>query len=233
MSKLEQIKHLLSRCTPAQREEIFHHLREEVAIHPLEAQLHAKAEIILEAIQRAGGLTLRMIRGVIAEAAFGVEVVERLWGWEQLPVSGDPPYDFRLRDRKGDVRVQVKLQRSKEGRPMQAREAYRSFPADMFVVETQKTRKGTKGKNGKTTRPYRFGEFDLLAVAMYPSIKRWDAFLYTVADWLLPGRSDPAEILKFQPVATAPNEDWTDDFHVAIDWFRANEKKTILAKPAP
>src|SRR6266542_876906 len=116
MSTIKQIKHLLSRCTPAQREEVFHHLRQEFPLHPREVELHAKAEIILEAIQRAGGLTLRMIRGVIAEAAFGVEVVERLQGWEQVALSGDPPYDFRLRDLKGDVRVQVKLQRSKEGR---------------------------------------------------------------------------------------------------------------------
>jgi hypothetical protein len=191
--------------------------------------LHARAEIILEAIQRAGGLTLRMIRGVIAEAAFGVEVVERLRGWEKVPVSGDPAYDFRLRDHAGDVRVQVKLQRSKEGRPMRANEAYRSFPADLYVVETQRTRRGTKGKNGKATRPYRFGEFDLLAVAMYPSTRRWDVFLYTAADWLLPGRNDPSEILKFQPVAQAPNDDWTDDFDAAVGWLRSGGKKTIRA----
>src|SRR5262249_18382871 len=135
MNNTEHIKQLLSRCTPAQREEVFRHLRQEFTLHPLETQLHAKAEIILEAIHRAGGLTLRMILGVIAEAAFGVEVVERLQHWQDLPVAGDPAYDFRLRDRKGEVRVQVKLQRSKEGRPMLANEAYRSFPTDMYVVE--------------------------------------------------------------------------------------------------
>ena len=69
-----------------------------------------------------------------------------------------------------------------------------------------------KGRGG-STRPYRFGEFDLLAVAMYPSTHEWNTFMYTVADWLLPGRTDPSEILKFQPVATLPNDDWTSDFH--------------------
>jgi len=230
MSHLEQIKQLLSRCSPAQREEVFRHLRQEFSLHPLEAELHAKAEIILEAIQRAGGLTLRMIRGVIAEAAFEVEVVERLKGWRKAPRSGDLPYDFLLRDRKGDVRVQVKLQRSKEGRPMRANEAYRSFPADLYVVETQKTRRGTERATGSTTRPYRFGEFDLLAVATYPSTNRWDTFLYTVAAWLLPGRTASAEILKFQPVATSPNEDWTDDFHTVVEWFRSGENKRIRAE---
>jgi hypothetical protein len=70
MSNLEEIKHLLSLCDPTERNELFQQLRREFSIHPLEQALHAKAEIILEAIQRAGSLTLRMIRGVIAEAAF-------------------------------------------------------------------------------------------------------------------------------------------------------------------
>jgi len=227
MNHTEQIKVLLNLCTPTQREEVFRHLRQEFSIHPLEAQLHTKAEIILEAIQRVGGLTLRMMRGVIAEAAFEVEVVERLRGWRKIQQSGDLPYDFLLSDRTGEVRVQVKLQRSKQNRPMRANEAYRSFPADMFVVETQKTRKGEMRKTGGSTRPYRFGEFDLLAVAMYPSTTRWDKFMYTVADWLLPGRTDATEILKFQPVATAPNDDWTDGFRTAVRWLRSREKKTI------
>jgi hypothetical protein len=172
MSDVARIRQLLPRCSPAQREEVFRLLRQEFTLHPLEEQLHAKAEIILEAIHRAGGLTLRMIRGVIAQAAFEVEVVERLRGWRQVPRTGDPPYDFDLRDRRGDVRVQVKLQRSKENRPMRAGEAARSFPDDMYVVETQTTRGGVARKTGSPTRPYRFGEFDLLAVAMYPSCDR-------------------------------------------------------------
>jgi hypothetical protein len=227
MSDTDQIKHLLRRCSAAQREEVFRHLRQEFAIHPLEAELHTKAEIILEAIRRAGGLTLRMMRGVLAEAAFEVEVVERLKGWRNIPRAGDLPYDFLLKDKKREVRVQVKLQRSKAGRPMRAKEAARSFPADLYVVETQKTRRGTARKTGSATRPYRFGEFDLLAVAMYPSTSRWDSFMYTAANWLLPGKTDAAEILKYQPVSGTPNEDWTDTFSTAVDWLRSGESKKI------
>ena len=98
------------------------------------------------------------------------------------------------------------------------------------IQETQKTRRGTKGKTGSATRPYRFGEFDLLAVATYPSTERWDTFLYTVADWLIAGRADPAEILKFQPVSVTANDDWTDDFHTAVAWLRSGTKKTIRAE---
>jgi hypothetical protein len=84
------------------------------------------------------------------------------------------------------------------------------------VVETQKTRAGRQRNTGGSTRPYRFGEFDLLAVAMQPSTGRWDSFMYTVADWLIPSRADPAEILNFQPVAAVVNEDWTDNFREVI-----------------
>jgi hypothetical protein len=97
MADTEQIKRLLSLCSPAQRQEIFRYLREEFPIHPLEVELNTEAEIILEAIQRSGELTLRMIRGVIAEASFEIEVVKHLEGWRNVTPPGDLPYDFLLR----------------------------------------------------------------------------------------------------------------------------------------
>ncbi len=84
MTETEHIKRLLRECTPAQRQEILSYLRAEFPIHPLEAQLNTEAEVILEAIQRGGVLTLRMIRGVTAEAAFGVDVVKNLSGWADM-----------------------------------------------------------------------------------------------------------------------------------------------------
>ena len=56
MNEVEQIKHLLSRCTQDQRRELFRYLREEFPIHPIEARLNTQAEVILEAIARAGDL---------------------------------------------------------------------------------------------------------------------------------------------------------------------------------
>jgi hypothetical protein len=220
---------MLGQCTAGQRREILRYLRQEFPIHPLEARLNTEAEVILEAIQRAGGLTLRMMRGVIAQAAFEVEVVERLPGWRSTTPTGNLPYDFRLEDNTGTVRVQVKLQRSKQNRPMRANEANRSFSADMYVVETQKTRAGTDKKTGGSTRPYRFGEFNLLAVALHPSTNRWQDFLYTVGSWLLPRPETPSEILKFQPVPISPNDDWTDRYEIAVEWFRSAVQKTNRA----
>jgi hypothetical protein len=226
MTDAQHLESILQGCTREQRAELFRMLREEFSIHPLEEQLHAKAEVILEAIQLAPEITLRMLRGVIAEAAFHVEVAERLQGWrasERAP--GSFSYDSILSDGNGDVRVQVKLQRSKQGRPMHANEGFRFLPSDMYLVETQKTRKGEK--KGGSTRPYRFGEFDVLAVATYPSTKRWGSFMFTVGSWLLPNPADATEILKYQPVAMSPNNDWTDDFRTAAAWFRSGQRKTI------
>jgi hypothetical protein len=226
MNDVNTILSLLGECTPAQREEVFRELRKNIALHPLEGEFNARAEVILEAIQRGGPLMRRMIRGVIAQASFEVEVLEKLPGFETIPCEGNPPFDFRIRDTVGDVRLQVKLQRSKAGVPMHAREAGRRFLPGFFVVETQKTRRGTKGERA-STRPYRFGEFDVLVVSLYPSSQRWDAFMYTVANWLLPSPAGKKEICKFQPVPAEPDEYWTNDLATVIDWFRSGETKKI------
>lgn len=185
------------------------------------------AELILEAIHRAGPLTLRGIRGVLAESAFELNVVKKLVAWTSLPTPNDPPYDFLLDDGRGPIKVQVKLQRKKADRPMRANEGYRWLAADMFVVETQRTRKGKDFRTGEDTRPYRFGEFDVLAVAAEPSTQKWDTFLYTLGRWLIPRPANGQLLLKFQPVPPAPNGDWTDRFETCADWFRSGLDKTI------
>lgn len=223
---LDRILRILDACDAETRLLVFQRLREEFPIHPLESQLGVPAEVVLEAIARAGPLTLRGIRGVLAESAFDIYVVKELAGWESFDSPGDPPYDYLLEDGGGSVKVQVKLQRMKAGRCMMANEGYRFLSSDMYLVETQRTR-GGKDISGADTRPYRFGEFDMLAVAMEPSTRRWDSFLYTVADWLLPRIDNENLLLKFQPVPTSPNEDWTDDFETCVGWLRSGVRKTI------
>ena len=79
---IEHLLQLLQNCTTEQRRAVFEHLRKEFHIHPLEQRLNAEAEVILEAIARDDtGLTFRMMRGVIAEAAFEIEVVKKLTAW--------------------------------------------------------------------------------------------------------------------------------------------------------
>jgi hypothetical protein len=226
----DDVKQWLTNCSQAEREEVFRHLRPFVGIHRLEQSFHAAAEVILEAIDRAGGLTVRMFRGVMAGAAFDVHVADQLAGWQRIPITGDLPFDTHLRDVTGDVHVQVKLQRSESNRPMTGADAPKKmkFSDQMFVVGTQKSRKGQK--KGKSTRPYRFGEFDILAVSLYPSTQRWNMFRYTVARWLLPDPLDATLLLTYQTVAPAPNADWTDDFLTAVAWLRAGPQKTISSQ---
>ncbi len=98
----------------------------------------------------------------------------------------------------------------------------------MYVVETQRTRGGKDARTGEDTRPYRYGEFDILAVSMHPSTNDWTSFMYTVADWLIPRPEDEHLIPKFQPVAPTPNNSWTANFETCIEWLRSDEKKRVL-----
>ena len=225
---LAQIFSLLKDCSEDERRNVFRTLRQEFPIHMIEQRFNAPAEIILEAIARSPDLTVRGIRGVIADAAFGQYVVPVMieCGWTDVTPPGNHSYDYKLRDAVGAVTVQVKMQRQKDHRPMLASEGYRSLSSDMYVVETQRTRGGKDPTSGEDTRPYRYGEFDILAVSMHPSTNRWEDFLYTVTDWLLPG-SISNRILKFQPVSKTVNDDWTTDFEEVMRWWRSGRKKNI------
>jgi hypothetical protein len=223
MGRIEDIESLLVQCTPAERMEVFRLLRKEFNIHPIEEKFNAKAEIILDAIGRASDLTLRGIRGIIAEAVFSTDVVSALKGWRDITPKGDLPYDCLLEDSLGSVKVQVKLQRL-EKKQLKFWRGNR----EMYVVETQRTR-GGHDSEGKKTRPYRYGEFDILAVCLHPATSNWSNFIYTVSDWLLPSRHDAGCIGTLQPVSATENGDWTKDFLTAVKWFRKGAKRQILA----
>lgn len=227
MAIIDEIKTLLNQCSEEERRLIFDYLRQRFPIHPLENQLNASAEVILEAIARASDLTLRGVRGIIAEASFKQNVVNHLVEWRDITPPGDNAYDFLLEDAVGQVRIQVKMQRLKAGRAMFASEGYKGLSSSKYVVETQRTRGGIDRQTNSDSRPYRFREFDILAVSMHPSCGNWNRFLYTVADWLLPREENNSLILKFQPVATQVDDDWTDDLIQCIAWFRFGKKRRI------
>jgi hypothetical protein len=108
----------------------------------------------------------------------------------------------------------------------------RGSMTSFYVVETQKSRKGIHRTTGETTRPYRFGEFDILAVCMEPATHDWSEFRFTVGNWLLPRPSSPRLIAVYQPVSLTPNDDWTDSLAKAIEWWRSKQKKTISIEKA-
>lgn len=113
-------------------------------------------------------------------------------------------------------------------------------PPNTYVVEVQKTRTGVKRKAKYAaaavdeeetvikTRPYQFGEFDILAVNMQPLTKKWSHFLYTVGSWLLPDPDNTSEIDTLQPVVISRTDVWTEDIETCIDWFLSGEKKKIF-----
>jgi hypothetical protein len=223
MSSLDDIKRLLADLGPEDRREIFDRLRDEFPLHPLEQRLNAKAELILEAIARSPDITLRGVRGIIAEAAFSIDVLPTLTGWKDTTPPGQYPFDCLLEDANGRVSVQIKLQRLENHEPLRAKEG-----DDLFVVETQRTRTGTDAKGGKT-RPYRYGEFDILAVCLHPSTQKWTDFVYTVGLWLLPHPREESCLRTFQPVNPLGEENWTRDFNRCVEWFRSGEQRRICS----
>jgi hypothetical protein len=219
MTKRDEVIQLLEQCSPEERLEVFRYLRKSIPIHAIEAKLNTTAEIILEAIDRSNDITLRGVRGIISEVAFLIEVLAKFEGWKVIENVGDAPYDFLIEDGVGPVNIQVKMQRKQAGNPL--------IRKGKFVVEVQRTRTGVNSVTGRPTRPYRFGEFDILAVSMQPSSNEWNEFVYTVGAWLLPRAKDSELIQVMQPIPTEANEDWTDDLNTAIEWFRSGTTKTI------
>jgi hypothetical protein len=207
---IEEIRILLSRCSSEQRRQIFEELRATIPIHPFEGRINAKAEVILEALHRSGDLTLRGIRGIIGEATFLREIVPSLSSWRDVTPPGDLPFDAELASGTFRVRVQVKMQRRTKGVAW-----IRNGSA---IVEVQRTRGGKR--DGQDTRPYRFGEFDVLAVCMEPSHTRWDSFHYIPERWLIPRPANPELIEIMQPVSLKPDALWTNDFDEAVRRLR-------------
>lgn len=232
---LARIRELLRQCSAEQQATLFREMRERQLIHEFERVVGAPAEMILEAVHRAPELTRRMLRGVIADAAFRTFVIPLMepHGWRDVTPEGNFAYDYKLEDGVGPVTVQVKLQRSERGAPVVRKGDRYGLGQQVYITETQKTRTGTDGKENKT-RPYRFGEFDILAVSMQPSTATWNRYMYTLGRWLLPGKR-PGDMATLQPVSMVPGEFWTDEFGVAAQWFRGIDagKKMKFATSAP
>lgn len=220
-SEIEEIKQILAAYSESQQRLIFDYLRSKFPIHPLEKKLNTTAEIILEAISRGSDLTLRGIRGIIAEAVFEQEVVANLKTWRNITPKGeDNSYDFLITDGQSNVSIQVKMQRLEKGVP-------KTSKTGKFIVETQRTRTGTDKKTKQKTRPYRFGEFDILAVSLHPSTNNWKDFVYTVGDWLIPSPGHSHIIRTMQPVSKTSNSDWTNNLIQCIEWFHSKQGKSI------
>lgn len=220
----EAVKILLEQCTDDEKRIIAEHLKVFVPKHNLEKLWNVDAEVIMTAVERSPDLTQRGVRGIIAEAVFASRMMSHPpKGWRAVPIEGNFAYDSLLENGESKASIQVKLQRRQKGEAMKARKEY----PDHWVVEVQKTRGGTNRVTGEATRPYRFGEFDILAVNMHPSTGKWESFMYTVGAWLLPRKDDAKLIEIFQPMSPVRNADWTDRLEECLDWHFSGKKRTI------
>lgn len=223
---IRNIFNLIDELDAAQKQEVFDHLKITCINHPLEREWNAPAEVILDAIAQSGDLTQRGVKGVIADRAFHRIVVPELQhaGWTSNPIVGDLAYDADLSRSGSRVTVQVKMQRRERGQP---KERFASGEPH-WVVEVQKTRSG-QDADGASTRPYAFGNFDILAVNLYASSGDWSHFVYTVANWLLP-RTDSANLIAvMQPVAQSPSDRWTRNFDEVVEWLQSGEERRLPA----
>jgi len=207
-----EVEAFLAQATPKQRQEILWFLRHQYRfpLHPLELEWNTSAEAVLQAIYDAPDLTQRGVKGILAEATFRTVVVpERLAHWQSLPVQNDDAYDLLLDDGRGGVKVQVKNQRKEGGVPANFR-----MQRDVFVVETQRTRNGVRS-DGEPSRPYRYGEFDVIAVCLQPLSGDWTDFIYCPQKRLL-ARQDRLDWLAvIQPVHLDGQNGWTRSFDIA------------------
>jgi hypothetical protein len=206
----DRLSEVIRSLTPDDQRSLFELLRVRFPIHPLETEFGAPAEVILEAIARSSDLSKRGVLGLIGEAALKVHVLDNLAGWEQVPPPSDAAFDYCIRRGEQQVRIQVKRQRQERHQPKR----WRDDPS-LFVVETQRTRSG-KGKEGELTRPYRFTEFDLLAVCMQPSTDDWACFRFACASDLLSREDDPRCMAVLQPVSLSPTNVWHRSIEEAI-----------------
>ena len=232
MSPDSRVRQILAMLNPDEELELYRELKLAHGAHPMEAVLNLTSDKVLSAIQKMklqDGMPWRMLRGSLADLLFEVIVVPTLTGWADVSFVGDLPYDYKLRNAAGDeVTLQIKLQRSVKNEPSVFN---KRTGKNMFSVETQRTRGGTV--DGVNTRPYRFGEFDILAVCMYPSTGRWDTYMYTVEKWLVPHAKEVNALATFQPVAQRPNADWTDSLEQAIERLKSGQQKTIAMSDNP
>jgi hypothetical protein len=243
---VEAISKLIYECSEEDRRALKLYLQK-LQPHPLERAWGIDADTILNAISRSSDLTKRGVRGIIAEAVFVNEIMPTVEGsgWQPVDFSGDHPFDALLKKGGLDARIQVKLQRLEEGAPkLYYPKHYKS--GSLFVVEVQKTRTGEKTAKKTlpgtestitttesvtvSTRPYSFGDFDILAVNMHPSSGSWRNFRYTVASWLLPRPANTGLIEIFQPVAAIPNDVWTDDLDTCLSWYEGAKESRVLTE---
>lgn len=184
--------------------------------HPLEERWGLEGSVVLDAIESSIDLIQRGVLGVVAEHQFKNKILDPLNGSLQILPTADHSVDYLITDSANPpVSVQVKLQRRTNGVPI--------LENGQALVETQKSRSRGKGKS--TTRLYRYGDFDIVAVSLWPSTGDWSKFMFAAGHQLRPAFRKPQFMAGFQPVSLKSDGVWTDDFLACVS--RAQMKQAI------
>jgi hypothetical protein len=190
--------------------------------HPLEEKWGTNWWTILDAIAASPDLSQRGVRGLLAEHEFYNRVLANMtlpWigsrAVEKKHGEGTGSIDWLLTKGEHTVTIQVKMQRFSKGVVVIDEKG-------QGLVETQKTR--TRGNNKE--RRYEYGEFDILAVSLWPSTQDWTRFMY-IPDFCLPHAKGKRNLIAaFHPVPlkVISHYYWTDSLEEAFEYVIQRRK---------
>jgi hypothetical protein len=201
-----------------------------------------EARTILEAVRRTSRPTKWKVRRTIAEAILKKIIVPSIAdsGWKLRTRQADDASSGVVLERDGLLaRVEIVLLQPATAK---FRRIYRGQHSESaYALEMQKRQMQTKAVKtiavGKTheaaksddadERSFRFSEFDILAVNTHAVTRQWPDFRYTLSAWLRPHPGHQALINLVQLVSLRPNDVWTDDLGICLDWFSKNNQGKI------
>lgn len=185
---------------------------------------------ILDAIAAAPDLSQRGVRGLLAEHEFHNRILAKLpapWkagrAQEKKHGEGTGSVDWMISKGEHSFSIQVKMQRLSKGAVI--------IENGQGLVETQKTR--TRGKTKE--RRYEYGEFDILAVSLWPVTRNWKDFMYIPDDCLPHAKGKRNLIAPFHPVPLkrAPAYYWTDSIEEVFEYAKQFSKSNIVDSQPP
>lgn len=184
-------------------------------MHALEEKWGVGSAVIMDAINNSVDLIQRGVRGIVAEHQFKALVLDKLPAPWVIAADASHSTDYALTDGHGGllVTIQVKMQALSAGLP-------KMDPNFWAMVETQKSRYRGTGK--QRTRLYAYGDFDILAVSLWPSTGDWGKFMFAAGNRLAPSRRR-GQMAGWQSVPPVPTDIWTDDLLPLIEQVKGKQ----------
>ena len=193
-----------------------------------------EARTILEAVRRTSRPTKWKVKHTIAEAILKKITVPSVVdsGWQLRTTQAANSSSGVVLERDGLLaRVEIVLLQPATAK---FRRIYRGQHSESaYALEMQKRQIQTRAAKAiaggeirqrtqigsENERSYSFTDFDILAVNTHAVTRQWPDFRYTLAAWLRPHPSHQSLINMVQLVSLRPNDIWTNDLGICLDWF--------------